>query len=155
MKFKNTETLTLVSNSGGRTEETRKRKIIETSNFKNEIGAYVIRYKSHKIPRFSGYSSILKIGCTTDGFQNRFKNYNHQSDMTVVGTDLLECLKVRSQKTNVRLMHFLAHVDHPDEIVIDFYSSDEEHSPEELEYALIKDYFLAHNELPPLNFGMK
>ncbi|AYO19654.1 hypothetical protein D0856_05710 [Vibrio owensii] len=75
--------------------------------------------------------------------------------MTLSGADLLESLKLRSQKTNVRLMHFLAHVTHPDEIVIDFYRAGKSQSPNELEYMLIKEYFLSHNELPPLNFGMK
>ncbi|WP_379058978.1 hypothetical protein V6M93_00575 [Pectobacterium brasiliense] len=149
--------LILIQNSGGRNFQTQERKKIDTTEFPDGVGAYVIRYLNYPIPRFIKTSPILKIGCTKDSFKGRFKNYNNQSDMTLPGVNLYEQLKVRSQKTNVRIMHFLAHNKHQDEIVIDFYlsTSDNEKSPEALEHELIRNYLEVHGELPPLNFGMK
>ncbi|MBA0166811.1 MULTISPECIES: hypothetical protein [Pectobacterium] len=149
--------LILIQNSGGRSSQTQERKKIDISEFPDGVGAYVIRYLDYSIPRFIKASPILKIGCTTDSFKGRFKNYNHQSDMTLPDVNLYEQLKIRSQKTNVRIMHFLAHNKHQDEIVIDFYLStpDNEKSPKTLEHELIRNYLEIHGELPPLNFGMK
>ena len=147
--------LNLRLNHRGRSAMTRKRKVIDLAEFTDEKGAYVIRYKKRKINRFMGVSNILKIGCTEDSFKRRFQYYNHQADMTVTGSDLYLALKERSQKTNVRLMHFLAHTSGKDRIVIDFYVAAHAQSPKEIEYALIKKYIQKHKELPPLNFGMK
>lgn len=84
---------------------------------------YVIKYKNRKINRFFGEGGILKIGCTEDRLKKKFKYYNHQSDMTVKGDILYLALKERSQKTNVRLMYFLAHDSGNDDIIVDFYES--------------------------------
>ncbi|RRO02584.1 hypothetical protein [Pectobacterium aquaticum] len=146
--------LILIENSNGYSSQTRERKKIDISGFPEEIGAYVIRYQQHPIPRLIGTSPILKIGCTTDSFRKRFNNYNHQSDMTIPDVDLYEKLKLRTQKTNIRIMYFLSHHKHQDEIVIDFYFSTLD-EPKSLEYKLIKNYMESHGELPPLNFGMK
>ncbi|RRO22561.1 hypothetical protein [Pectobacterium aquaticum] len=69
--------LILIENSNGYSSQTRERKKIDISGFPEEIGAYVIRYQQHPIPRLIGTSPILKIGCTTDSFRKRFNNYNH------------------------------------------------------------------------------
>lgn len=74
--------------------------------------------------------------------------------MTTPDVDLYEKLSLRTQKTNIRIMYFLSHHKHQDEIVIDFYFSTLD-EPKSLEYKLIKNYMESHGELPPLNFGMK
>ncbi|WP_205230776.1 hypothetical protein [Azospira oryzae] len=155
MKPTKTVELFLIKNSNGRTEATRNRRIIDVGEFPDEIGAYVIRYRTHKVPRFFGFSEILKIGNTVDSFKNRFRNYNHQCDLTVAGSDLYEALKTRSQKTNIRLMYFLAHTNHPSPIDVEFYYASPSSQPTEMEYELIRTYMTQHGELPPLNFGMK
>lgn len=155
MKPKKTVTLSLRPNIKGRSEETRKRLLIDISVFPEDIGAYAIRFEKQRINRFKGESNILKIGCTEAGFKNRFQNYNHQSDMTVKGSDLYLALKERSQKTNVRLMHFLSHRDCADQIMVDLYFTKSGEEAKQLEYSLIKNYIMKHGELPPLNFGMK
>lgn len=147
--------LNLRPNYRVRSALTRKRKVIDLEGFTDEKGAYVIRYKTRKISRFTGSSNILKIGCTEDSFKRRFQYYNHQADMTVTGSDLYIALKERSQKTNVRLMYFLGHTSGEDEIFIDFYVATSAQSPKNIEYVLIKKYIQKHKELPPLNFGMK
>ncbi|RNM04634.1 hypothetical protein [Dickeya undicola] len=147
--------LTLIENKKGKTLETQLRKIININEFPDAIGAYIIRYENHCISRLNGKSTILKIGCTTKSFKNRFKNYNHQSDITIPGWNLYEILRTRTQKTNARVMYFLAHLSQGDNILIDFYLSDTEKKPQDLEQLLIKEYIEQHWELPPLNFGMK
>ena len=155
MKADKVVELNLRPNINGRDENTRKRKLIDVSVFPEEIGAYVIRFKTHRFNRFKGESKILKIGCTEAGFRNRFKNYNHQADMTVKGSDLYLALKERSQKTNVRLMHFLSHNGHSDQIMVELYFTKSSDEAKEVEYTLIKKHLISHGELPPLNFGMK
>ncbi|MEI7062211.1 hypothetical protein WCU84_00745 [Dickeya chrysanthemi] len=154
---KKTLEIILVENNNGKTAQTKSRKIININNFPEYSGAYVIRYENYCVSRLNGKSTILKIGCTIKSFKERFKNYNHQSEITTQDQEwnLYKILRDRTQKTNVRVMYFLAHFTHKDKILIDFYSSDTEKTPQDLEQDLIKKYLDQHWELPPLNFGMK
>lgn len=154
MKPNKTIPLSLILNSRGRYERTRQYRMIDTKEFTDKPGAYVIRYKNYNISRFVGSSPIIKIGSASKGLKNRFDNYNHQKDITAEGTNLVDFL-FRSQKTNVRLMHFLAHHKHKDSIVVDIYYNRKTKDSKSIELELIKDYLELHKELPPLNFGMK
>ncbi|GAB7221608.1 hypothetical protein VoSk93_08200 [Vibrio owensii] len=53
MKSNETKKLVLIPNVTGRTTETKQRMVIDISDFPNEKGAYVSRYESHEVPRFS------------------------------------------------------------------------------------------------------
>src|SRR5207247_8499201 len=90
MTLNNTVELILLMNDGGRTEITRRLLLIDLSGFCDTCGAYVIRFESRLIPRLQGSSPILKIGQTTNGFLDRFTNYNHQTALTCARISLAQ-----------------------------------------------------------------
>lgn len=148
--------LKLIPNSGGRTPEARLQLVIDTSPFPTNPGAYVIRYNGHMIPRLKGFSPILKIGKSDRraGFKERFRQYNHQKDVTVSKVPLCDLLAERPQRTNVAIMYYLAHQAISAPVVVDLYA-ETAGGPDAylIERALLRRYMEEHFELPPLNTG--
>src|SRR5438874_476922 len=87
-----TTELKLVPNERGRSEATRMRWLIDLSDFCHTCGAYIVRFETRRVPRLLGESATLKIGETTDGFFNRFSNYNHQYALTCSDVSLSQAL---------------------------------------------------------------
>ena len=145
--------LKLVLNSRGRTEGSRKYYLIDSTEFPDRPGVYVLRYSGHPLSRMQGESPILKIGKADVSIRNRFKNYNHMRHVTMETKSLIDLLDELPQPTNVRLIHFLAHEKHPAPLVVDCYFPNAQETPREIEKQLLREYFSAHRELPPLNFG--
>lgn len=148
--------LKLRPNVHGRTEETRKRLRIDLSEFCQTCGAYVIRFDKRLIPRLVGENSILKIGETTDGFLNRFNNYNHQDSLTCAQITLSQALlRGATQVTNAYLMFMLPRLRELDRVFIDFYFASPSLTTEALQETLLSAYLDAHLEAPPLNLGKR
>jgi hypothetical protein len=148
--------LKLVPNRGGRTEETRKRLLIDLTGFCQTCGAYVIRFESRLIARLQGSSAILKIGQTRDGFLNRFTNYNHQTALTCAPITLSQALvDGRAQPTNAYLMYMLPCLLKWDRVFVDFYFAADGVSTTEIEKQLLWAYLNTHLEAPPLNLSKR
>jgi hypothetical protein len=148
--------LRLRPNEGGRTDATRKRLLIDLTEFCHTCGAYVIRFDTRRIPRLVGESTILKIGETTDGFFNRFSNYNHQNWLTCAQITLSQALlRGATQVTNAYLMFMLPRLRELDRIFIDFYFVSGDRTTDALQEGLLSAYLDAHLEAPPLNLGKR
>lgn len=148
--------LKLRPNDRGRTEETRKRLRIDVSEFCHTCGAHVIRFDTRLIPRLVGESSVLKIGETTDGFLNRFSNYNHQDWLTCAQMSLSQALiQGANQLTNAYLMFLLPRLLEWDRVLVDFYFASESATTDDLQRGLLASYLDAHLEAPPLNLGKR
>jgi len=147
--------LKLTLNTRGRTKESRQYYLIDCSPFPDKPGVYVIRYSTHSVARMFGKSPILKIGKADVSIQERFANYNHMRHVTKETKSLIDLLDELPQPTNVRLMHFISNETHPSHIVVDCYLPKNDQSPRDLEKHLLREYFTAHHELPPLNFGLR
>ena len=148
--------LRLVPNTRGQRPDTRLRKIIDISPFPSKVGAYAIRFEHRVIPRLSGGSQILKIGCSKPpaGFKHRFDQYNHQSGVTTSTTPLFDLLAERSQSANVAVMYYLSQQAGADAVVVDlYYARDDGPDSRAIERALMRRYHEAHFEHPPLNTG--
>src|SRR5438552_13364627 len=115
--------LTLVPNSNGRSTGTKARLRIDTGGFPSSKGAYVVRFKNRPIARLNGASPILRVGtaCSWGGFRERFRQYNHQQDVTISKKSLFDLLEERCQKTNVYLMYFLSRWADKEPIEVDLY----------------------------------
>src|SRR5258706_1485963 len=148
--------LRLRPNERGRTEKTRNRLRIDLSEFCHTCGAYVIRFDTRLIPRLVGESRVLKIGETTDGFLNRFSNYNHQDWLTCVQMSLSEALvQGSSQLTNAYLMFLLPRLLEWDRVFVDFHFASESVTTDDLQRSLLESYLNTHLEAPPLNLGKR
>jgi hypothetical protein len=148
--------LKLVANEGGRSETTKKRLLIDLSGFCENCGAYVIRFHKRLVPRLQGESATLKIGETTDGFLNRFKNYNHQYALTCTDVPLSQAfIDGGSQLTNAYLMYMLPRLLNWDRIFVDFYFASPGTESVELQRDLLTAYLNAHLEAPPLNLSKR
>ncbi len=151
-----TTELKLVPNEGGRSEVTKKRLLIDLSDFCDTCGAYVIRFDRRSVPQLRGESTTLKIGETTDGFLNRFSNYNHQYALTCTDVSLSQALiDGGSQRTNAYLMCMLPLLLTWDRIFVDFYFASSDLTTTELQRALLNAYLDTHLEAPPLNLGKR
>jgi len=157
MATKPTKTVLLKTklNLNGRTELSRTQLLIEVDDLPEWAGAYVVRYATHFINRHTSSSPILKIGEAAKGIRYRFENYNHQTTVTIDTRNVVDIMLERSQTTNVRLMHYISHNTIKSDIYIDCYALNPGQTAKQLEFALLREYFDAHNELPPLNFGFK
>ena len=155
MKPDKTLEIRLRTNTGGLTPESKRHLLIDTASFPAQPGAYVVRYATLLVPRMEGESGVLKIGKADKGIKARFENYNHMKPVTTGDENLLELLdRTKRQPTNVRLMHFLSR-NQGKQMVIDCYFSTNAANPREREKQLLREYFNRHQELPPLNFGLR
>lgn len=146
--------LKMIYNVRGHTGCSRRQLLIDVAGLPAWPGAYVLRYEQLHIDRHTSRSPILKIGEASMGIRNRFDNYNHQRSVTIDNRNAVDIMSERSQATNVRLMHYLSH-SRLDDVLLECYQSNGSPTARQLEFALLKDYFILYNELPPLNFGFK